>query len=647
MIKAKVISLIALVIVLASFDYVYDRSVADQPLTFIKGTYISGLESTLQHTQSLTQIAQDYRNGKATLSNLETAIDETRAAFKTVEFLLQEMDYELVVQNINGAPLPKLEKHVPEISVIDPNGLQTLDELIYLDAEANKDEIIHLAAELEKVLTKTITYQQSKHLQHRFIAEAIRYGVVSVFTLGVTGFDTPGSANGLEESIIALDAMHKTLSTYEGSTLDPDGGLLQANLNLLAGARDYIRSNNDFDTFDRLTFLKDYIKPLYKTIYLWQRAANIELVDESDPTMSAHNYYDTLFFDNSFLNAAWYTGVAESDLDDPSQVELGRKLFYDPALSRDLTISCASCHNPAKGFADGRTTSLTNDPNKSTFRHSPSLINSAYYGAYFWDMREHSLERQIKHVMFDTLEFNMDFIDLAERLKSSTEYYDLFKAAYGDRDKYGISTWSISNALATYVASLSSWDSPFDQYVRGETDEIDQDVKAGFNLFMGKAACGTCHFAPAFNGTVPPYYQDSESENLGITMGLDTLHPQLDNDPGRIANGKVNESADHYLRSMKTVTVRNAGITAPYMHNGAFETLEEVMHFYNHGGAAGLGIDVPYQTLPDTHLGLDSKEINQLVAFVEALTDTVGMTSTPTSLPSFDGRPEWNDRLSY
>ncbi|MEM9547736.1 MAG: cytochrome c peroxidase [Bacteroidota bacterium] len=577
---------------------------------------------------------------------LEKQVTQTRLAYKKIEFLLEYLDPEMTIKYINGAPLPKLMKHVPEITVIEPNGLQTIDELTFLSTLEDKETIKNLSLDLQKFVLKSFQYQSNKKLEHRYVIEAIRYGVIRVFSLGITGFDTPGSGNALPEAIVSMQSMSEAFDQYKNIGNNKAFEEFTKIKKCFESSTQYLKENEDFDTFDRLHFLTEFVNPLYSGILSFQQAANIELKKEADPTLYPHNYESEHIFDSGFFNAAFYTQIAQSDLTDPNKIELGKMLFYDPVLSKEVNMSCASCHQPHKGFTDGLPKSKTTKEGVFTERHAPTLINSALYGRYFWDMREYDLERQIKHVVHNELEFNIDFIDLADRLKESEEYVHLFETAYGNRDKYKISTWSISNSLAAYVNSLTSYNSEFDQYARGETTDIAPEVRDGFNIFMGKGACGTCHFAPSFSGLVPPFYTDSESEVLGITTEFDTLNPVADMDLGRRYNGLAEEEADHYLRSIKTVTVRNAGITAPYMHNGSLETLEEVMHFYNHGGGAGLGLDIPNQTLPDTPLGLNTTEINNLIAFVESLTDTLGMTDIPDRLPNFEGHPKWNERLT-
>jgi len=165
---------------------------------------------------------------------------------------------------------------------------------------------------------------------------------------------------------------------------------------------------------------------------------------------------------------------------------------------------------------------------------------------------------------------------------------------------------------------------------------IQKWVIDGFNLFMGKAGCATCHFPPTFSGLVPPLFYESESEVLGVpaeNVGVDAI---LDDDMGRYHNGRSKEFFENYKNSFKTVTLRNIALTAPYMHNGVFNTLEEVMEFYNNGGGAGMGIEVPNQTLPADSLHLTQYEQTAIITFMEALTDTVNLTSKPKSLPIFE-----------
>jgi len=218
---------------------------------------------------------------------------------------------------------------------------------------------------------------------------------------------------------------------------------------------------------------------------------------------------------------------------------------------------------------------------------------------------------------------------------------DAIQKAYPD---YGLSQHAIGNSIATYVSSLVTIESPFDQYMNLSTSDYSDSAKNGFNLFMGKAACGTCHFAPIFNGLVPPLYKESESEILGVPATKDTLHPTLDYDLGRMANAIPLDESEIYSHSFKTTTVRNAELTAPYMHNGVYNTLEEVMDFYNKGGGKGLGYEVPYQTIPFDQLGLTESEQQDVISFIKTLTDAPVHLQAPKHLPTFEDHPKWNHR---
>ncbi|MEM6378535.1 MAG: cytochrome c peroxidase [Bacteroidota bacterium] len=569
----------------------------DAVIKEIRTDYSYKLQSFNQSIQHLKSMAKAFDEDPQTLGQLEAAIIATRLAYKQIEHFVAYFQEESNTRYINGAPLPKIDASAPQHSIIPPLGLQTLDEAIFSEAP-EASEVIELVEKLEYFWKPMQKFEGSRRMEHRYVFEASRAQVIRIFTLGLTGFDTPGSVNAIPEAIISLETMQNTFKTYDAFA-NQDAQKLAKNIQALI---EYLEDHNDFDTLDRLYLLRAFVNPIYKQIYQLQKSLEIEFIEEADHTMKSVNYHTQEVFHQDFLNKGYFSQIAESDLEDPRKIELGKLLFFDPALSKDLGMSCATCHQPEKGFTDGLPKSQSNTPGKSTLRNAPTIINSVYAEKYFYDLREYDLERQVKHVVYDKNEFNMDFIDLADRLKESEEYTQLFKEAYGDRDKYGISTWSISNSLAAYVASLSSWNSPFDQYARSERNDYPEAAQKGFNLFMGTAACGTCHFAPTFGGVVPPSFRESESEVIGVPIAPDTANATLDTDPGRIENGRIRDHLEHFAFSFKTTTLRNVALTAPYMHNGVYNTLDEVVDFYNRGGGAGLGMDLPHQTLPFDNL---------------------------------------------
>jgi cytochrome c peroxidase len=174
----------------------------------------------------------------------------------------------------------------------------------------------------------------------------------------------------------------------------------------------------------------------------------------------------------------------------------------------------------------------------------------------------------------------------------------------------------LQKALGAYTRSLPLFRSRFDAFMKGDANALDKEGQKGFNLFMGKAKCGTCHFMPLFNGVVPPAFTRMESEVLGVPLQAKPPYT-LDTDEGKHSY----TLSPVHLYSFKTPTVRNSAATAPYMHNGVFPSLEEVMDFYNRGGGIGLGLIVENQTLPATKLDLTAEEQQALIKFLTALSD--------------------------
>jgi len=160
----------------------------------------------------------------------------------------------------------------------------------------------------------------------------------------------------------------------------------------------------------------------------------------------------------------------------------------------------------------------------------------------------------------------------------------------------------------------------------------------GFNLFMGKAQCGTCHFAPLFNGLVPPLYNLSELEVLGTTKTDNLDKPEPDTDSGRFNVFPI----AFYEKAFKTPTVRNVSATGPYMHNGSFKTLETVVEFYNKGGANGLGLTMNNQTLSPLPLNLSKEEVNDIVSFMQALEDAVPLAAQQVSKRNYNNQSNKN-----
>ena len=348
----------------------------------------------------------------------------------------------------------------------------------------------------------------------------------------------------------------------------------------LQRAIDYLSVHQQFDTFDRMEYLVMYGLPLQQQLGIFIRDEGLEL-----NTSAYLNYNAPNLFSPGFLNT--WDSIPEPKRAD--LVKLGEKLFIDKTLSGNLKVSCSTCHKPGHYFTDGNIKSPSIVRDSVLKRNTPSILYAGKQHSQFLDGRARNLISQIKEVLFNPLEMA------------------------GKRELLNKNIDETALALSAYVASLTPLNSAFDRYVAGDRKAMTTEQIKGFNLFMGKAQCGTCHFAPYFNSLVPPYYNVSELEIIGTTKDDNFEKPDYDDDMGRFDLYKIN----FYKRAFKTPTVRNTEKTAPYMHNGSFKTLESVLDFYNKGGGAGLGLNIPEQTLASKSLNLSKEEFNQIIQFIQ------------------------------
>lgn len=557
----------------------------------------------------------------------------TRLAFKRCEYLLEYLDPQSVKRYLNGAPLPKTEPKVPEIVVIEPVGLQVLDELVFED-RPDYGEITLLTQKLLRTLGDLSPYIKGIPLQHRHVFEGAYEEVIRLFTLGVTGFDTPGSVAALPEAREVLRTLASGYAPY-GPYIARLAPRLHERATAAFSAGEAQLAAANFDTFDRLHFLRQVVNPLTEALPRAQDLLGIESSADNTGLPRPVNRTAGSLFAADFLNADYYARLGDGAARQ-QRTALGELLFFDPVLSESLEMSCASCHRPERAFTDGKPLSVR--------RNAPTLVNSVFAEKYFYDLREEFLERQVKHVVLDAHEFATNFVTIESRLRQSDTYRRLFAEAYADQPAYQLSSWSISDALTHYVSSLRAFSSPFDRYARGAAETIEPAVRRGFNLFMGKGACATCHFAPTFSGLVPPFYTESESEVLGVPATAAWDSATVDPDLGRVANARPQDEAYFQAYSFKTPTVRNVAVTAPYMHNGVYTDLQQVMDFYNRGGGKGIGIHLEHQTLPFDSLGLQEREIADVITFMESLTDYASLNRRPAKLPTFAENKEWNER---
>jgi cytochrome c peroxidase len=271
----------------------------------------------------------------------------------------------------------------------------------------------------------------------------------------------------------------------------------------------------------------------------------------------------------------------------PEKVELGKKLFFDRRLSGDGTMACATCHNPETGYSDGLPISLSY-PTTRNWRNASSLINLAYNDAFFWDGRATNMEEQALFPIMSAFEMNQNLDFLEEELKEVPEYVRAFQDVFGGE----ITRERVGMALAAFQKTIISKDSPLDKYVKGDKDALTAVQKEGYEIFVGKGNCITCHNGA--NLTDNKFYNLGVPENTAVTddprvsatrrftakVSGYKAYRTLTEDPGRYLVTKDRKD----WKAFKTPTLREISLTGPYMHNGVYTTIEEVIDFFNKGG---------------------------------------------------------------
>lgn len=301
-------------------------------------------------------------------------------------------------------------------------------------------------------------------------------------------------------------------------------------------------------------------------------------------------------------------------------IELGRKLFYDPIMSRDSTVSCGSCHMQSQSFKDPDGISTGVD-RRTGRRTSMNLINVGYNTrTLFWDGRSTTLEDQVTHPLEDPNELDHDWRSLESQLRRHRDYPGYFRKAFGIRTASEIDRELISKAIAQFERTLiSSGNTRYDRALRGEV-VLTEDELAGYLMFVDAvpdlpdAECGHCHAEPLFT--------TFEFRNNGLE-NIDNLEDFPDKGRGEVTGNSQDNG------KFKIPTLFNAAISPPYMHDGRFQTLEEVMDHYNSGGHRQSNTDPLIQPL-----GLSEKQKQQVIAFVKTLTDSTFLTEKNFSDPA-------------
>ncbi|MBS1687552.1 MAG: cytochrome C peroxidase [Bacteroidetes bacterium] len=559
--------------------------------------------------QNLLQQIDDFARTKdklqfaieqgASNEELQKLFLNTRLAYKKIEWATEYFS-PVVSRFVNGPPVEEVEVNA---QVLAPAGLQVMETYLYpLYDSTKKKELIAELKGLDVACEQYRSYLNNIALLNWQVFDATKLEMFRIITLGITGFDNALSQNSMRECVASLQSMKTVLNYYIG---DKDTEQIGEKID---DAINYLKQHTDFNTFDRATFITQYANPISAGINDLKVRMNMPVITYNRLlNQDAGTLFDTDAYNvNAYIPDQSYYITKE-------KIALGKKLFADPMLSGTGTRSCQSCHQPEKAFTDGLVKNTAINSDKPLRRNTPTLLNAALQAAQFYDLRVNTLEEQSISVVQNPDEMHGSLHKAIKLLWKDEKYRKLFSAAFPKAGRSNIDTSEVMNAIGSYIRSLTTLNSRFDTYMRGNRTAMNETEIRGFNLFMGKAKCGTCHYMPLFNGTLPPRYMRMETEVIGVPAGANDN--TLDSDMGRYNIIRV-ASLKH---SFKIPTLRNAARTAPYMHNGAFATLEQVVDFYNKGGGAGLDMHIENQTLPFDKLNLSKKECDELVAFLKTL----------------------------
>jgi cytochrome c peroxidase len=326
--------------------------------------------------------------------------------------------------------------------------------------------------------------------------------------------------------------------------------------------------------------------------------------------------------------------VPEDNPQSPEKIALGKKLFEDKRFSADGTISCASCHDPARAFVDGLPVAEGVRKQKGT-RNTPTVVNSVYYTTQFWDGRRPNLEEQAKGPFVNPVEHGLgesqDFHQfIVKVVRNDPDYRAEFKRVFGIKPD-AITIDHVVKAIASFERTVISADCPFDRYTYGgDKTALSEAAKRGLELYRGKARCQECH-AVSENYAI---FTDNKYHNLGV--GFKRIQPRLreiirearmakqegrEPDDAVVTKGEISELGRFVVTgqmsdigAFKTPSLRNIAVTGPYMHDGSLKTLEEVMELYNKGGEKN-----PFLGSVRV-LNLTDEEIRDVIEFLKSLT---------------------------
>lgn len=623
--KATVfICLVAFTAILISFNN-YGNKAAYRSL------YTDRVGMFREHLSALLQVISNSNTSQPEdLDHIRTQINESRIQLKAIDFWLRYFE-PTVYKKVNG-PLPvewetevfeKYEKPYKR----DGAGL-TLAALYTEEENFSKDSLQHLVRSaldaMDTYGADSITANINSY-HHFYLCN--RLYLLNLSAIYTTGFECPDTTQVIPELRSMMTAVMDIYSSFNKSfteqVLDPNY------LSLYKQAISFVNSQPaGYSRFDHFSFVKNYINPLFSLNQSFIRQYKVSSSSFVDYTL---NKTALSIFDKDLYSGMNPKGIflRVENAEDLAEIDrVGKQLFYDPILSGNNKRSCASCHKSTEYFTDTSVvTALQFNGRESLPRNAPSLVNAIYNHLSMVDGHLISLQDQVREVVSNPTELGSNENSMLQKVLSCRDYKKVFTRLLKlTPEQTEITLNHIISAITFYYGKFSIYYSSFDDAMNGKS-ELSASAKNGFNVFMSKAQCATCHFVPQFNGVKPPFV-GSEFEVLGVPS--DTTFKHLSNDKGRY----IVNPADETLNAFRTGSLRNIMHTGPYMHNGVFKTINEVIDFYDAGGGAGKGLTVNNQTLSSDSLHLSKTEKADLVQFLRALDEKIVFDGLPAKLPA-------------
>jgi len=583
-----------------------------------------------QQSGLLDCIAKSDVQSPDDLEKIRVQIGLTRDKMKGIDIWLRYLD-PIAYKKING-PLPvewetevfeKFEKPYKRVGA----GL-TLAALYLEEPEVNKDTLRGFILASIQATGSYLADSTTKPLpQFSHFLLCNRLYLLNLAAIYTTGFECPDTERIIPELRSMMAQVKDIYQVYNQSF--PTTPISAEYAVLYDKALEFaVKQPSDYAQFDHFTFIRDYINPLFvlnQHLIRQYEVFSASFVDYSLDNEATSIFDKDLYYGQNvkglFLRVTDARVLAEIEA-------LGKLLFYDPLLSGNNLRSCASCHKPSTGFTDTMTvTSMQFNRKDFLARNTPSLMNMQYNHLLMLDGKHISLKHQANGVVSNPEELNSSSEEILKKVLDCPDYKDAFTRLLAfTPQETDITFGHVVSAITVYLSRFGQIYAPFDEAMDRGKPLATESVQ-GFNLFMSKAQCATCHFVPQFSGVKPPYV-GSEFEVLGVPA--DKKYSQLSPDKGRYEVNPAHET----LHAFRTGTLRNITQTKPYMHNGVFSSLEEVIDFYDGGGGAGRGLPVDNQTLSSDSLHLSVQEKSHLIAFLRALDENIQAEVPPTQLPA-------------